>query len=218
VLIHGLGRTRRSMSWLARALRAEGYRVLNFGYHSRRESIASHAERLAAFLAASLSEDSREVHFVTHSLGSIVVRHLLTLEDPGARVRRVVMLGPPNQGSSFARKLRPISFVPKIMGPSFLELCELELPAPPEHVEIGIISGGTGGARGVSPLVSGDNDGIVAVREAALEGSRDHITVRGLHSFLMYQPLVVREVLRFLKEGRFSESHARPSPKDNRDQ
>jgi alpha-beta hydrolase superfamily lysophospholipase len=32
VLAHGLGRTPASMWWLARSLRARGYRVLNWGY------------------------------------------------------------------------------------------------------------------------------------------------------------------------------------------
>ncbi len=80
VLLHGLGRTKWSMSLLGLALARHGYRVLNLGYPSRRRSIEEHSQWLAETLGArSLGARSlgAPTHFVTHSLGGILVRYLL---------------------------------------------------------------------------------------------------------------------------------------------
>lgn len=203
VMLHGLGRTRFSMSLLGMRLRSRGLDVINFGYSSLRRPISEHAKRLRDFIEQRVAEGAR-IDFVTHSLGSIVVRAFAADFHREFELGRVVMLGPPNQGSALARKLSRVPLVSEILGPSFRELREFKIPPSTNHLEVGIIAGGAGCERGLAPLVSGDNDGIVAVSETRLEGARDHCMVRGLHSFLMYYREVEGEAFHFLEHGRFS--------------
>lgn len=202
ILLHGLGRTHYSMSILGRSFRKTGCAVLNFGYHSRRYTIAEQAELLHQHLTR-LGVLHRSVNFVTHSLGSIIARKFLLDYSQYYRPKRMVMLGPPNQGSAFARKIKRFTFVPKILGPAFDELCDLQLESATDKIEVGVISGGSRKARGISPLLEGDNDGIVTVEETKLAGLKDHIIVPGLHAFLMFKPSVIRQVHYFLEHGTF---------------
>lgn len=205
VLLHGLGRSRFSMSVLGRFLGKNGFNVFNFGYPSRRASVDAHAQLLKSALQERFPKGS-SLSFVTHSLGSIVVHRFATQYADEYRLQRAVMLGPPNQGAHMARVAGSFGILRRIIGPS---LSEVQSPVPvpaTDKLEIGVIAGGRGGARGLSPIISGDNDAIVAVEETKLPGIRDHVVVHGLHSFLMYQPRVHAQVLHFLRYGCFSDS------------
>ena len=73
ILLHGLARTDRSMNKLERALQKEGYSVHNVSYASTRNNIEVLAEESVGPALAACS-DAGSVHFVTHSLGGILVR------------------------------------------------------------------------------------------------------------------------------------------------
>ena len=116
VLLHGLARTPRSMAKIERALEHEGYRVLNLQYPSRKYPI----EQLAKIVRdkiASKTENTERIHFVTHSLGGIVVRYMQQ-HFPIHNIGRVVMLSPPNQGSEIVDKLGQLKLYEWINGPA----------------------------------------------------------------------------------------------------
>jgi len=204
ILLHGLGRTSLSMLVLQKKLRKQGYQVINHNYASLLRSIDQHAHRLARRIEKAEVGRDRELNFVTHSLGSIVMRSFASNYRDQYTFGRAVMLGPPNQGSQFAVKVGSIPLLARMLGPSLRELQALDLPTASDILEIGIIAGGTGKERGIGPLVSGDNDGIVRVEETKLEGAKDHIILPGLHSFLMYYPSALENVSEFLEHGKFS--------------
>jgi pimeloyl-ACP methyl ester carboxylesterase len=210
ILLHGLGRSRLSMRVLARRLRAANYSVLNFGYPSRRKPLDEHAALLDTFLTEQVPTPAT-IHFVTHSLGAIVTRQYLTnhyakqTSNP-MKLGRAVFLGPPSQGSQLAKKLEHSRLFTVLMGPVLTEVANLSLPEHTDKLEIGIISGGTRSGKGYSPLVAGDNDGIVSVQESRLEGAKDWITIRGIHTLLMYQSAVGDHILHFLEHGKFKDS------------
>lgn len=208
VLIHGLGRTPRAMHPIARAASARGYRVLNLRYDSRRGGIVQHA----AAIATTLRTTDGPLHFVTHSLGGIVLRQAVaTGQLPAERVARVVMLAPPNGGSEVAdafwqrpalRRLGPLA-----LGPAGAELgtgpTALVQRLPPVPFELGVIAG----TRSLNPLFSrlidGPDDGKVSVRRAAVPGMRAFLTVARSHTFLMAAPDVIEQTFTFLETGAF---------------
>lgn len=202
VLIHGLMRTFLSMSYLGKQLGKEGYKPINYSYKSRHHSIAEQADKLNEFLVKQ-GLTSSNIHFVTHSLGSIVLRQFALTYSENYRLGRAVMLGPPNQGSGLALLLEKHIAIGKILGPSFRELTCLQLEPASDKIEIGVIAGATGRKRGLPPYGIKDGDGIVALEETRLEGMKDHLSIPFVHSLLMYHPEVIRQTIHFLKKGVF---------------
>lgn len=191
VLVHGMGRTPVSMYPLSRWLERQGYRTHNWGYWSYRLPVAELARELAKRLAA-IAGDASRVHFVTHSLGGILVRGALA-EQPLANAGRAVMLVPPNQGSRAADRWAP--YVGRLV-PPIRDLRTAEdalvhaLPVPPE-LEIGVIAGAM--------------DGKVSVEESQLPGMTDHVVLPCRHSFVMHRDDVRTLTARFLRTGSFRE-------------
>lgn len=209
ILLHGLGRTPHSMRPLEDALVAEGYRVVNLGYPSRERSVHALVDTVAAALTACCGED--RLHFVTHSLGGILVRAYADRHGD-ERIGRVVMLSPPNAGSELVDRLGGLAPLEWLLGPAFLELGTDTTALPPRlgppAFKVGIITGD----GSLNPLFSwwlpGPDDGKVTVASARLEGAEDFLVVPYGHTFIMRRDEVIRQVLAFLATGRFMEDPA----------
>lgn len=204
VLLHGILRGPGSMEKIGNALRQRGYHVVNFGYPSTGGSIADSADLLSR--AMTEVPASATVHFVTHSMGAVVVRYYLA-NYRGARAARFVMIAPPNRGSGLAKRLSSLPLYKRILGRAGTELGKVNsslienLPAP--RCEFGVIAGGLGNGYGINPLIPGDDDMTVSVEETKLPGMKDFIRIRGQHSLLLLQQEVADNVISFLKDGVF---------------
>jgi len=207
VLLHGLGRSKDSFGTLEEALEGEGYEVAAIAYPSTRRSVREHAEAIATVLGR--LEGARSVSFVTHSLGGIVVRDLLSLDRPwkqGLRVERVVMMAPPSRGSAIAEALKnwlPYRFATGEVGQELTPEGVARLPLP--ACELGIIAGNWRHAKTLNPFLQGDSDGVVTVEEARLPGAADFLVVDAPHTFILENPASIEATLRFLRTGRFAE-------------
>lgn len=206
VILHGMGRTHRAMGRIEGVLANEGYRTINLRYSSFREPVAAHVETLDGVVRRQCVDKSKRVHFVTHSLGGLIVRAYLK-EDHGINVGRVVMLAPPNRGSRLAditKKLRFSKFFQHKVGEQ-LGTDEGDLPKRlgPVGFELGVIAGD----RTFNPLYSwiepGPDDGKVAVENAKVAGMRDFLVVHSTHTFMIQRRYVIGQVVSFLKNGRF---------------
>jgi pimeloyl-ACP methyl ester carboxylesterase len=206
VFLHGLGRTWLSMAWLASQARGRGFAVINHGYRSRRHSIEQHAEQLRVVVGA-VSGHGR-IHFITHSLGGIVVRAMLADRSRWPeRLGRVVMLSPPNQGSELVDFLAGNPIYHSVLGPAAGELGTSRESTPnrlgPAQFEVGVITGD----RSFEPLsrriFPGRTDGKVSVARAQVEGMRDFRVVSRSHTFIMYGADVAEAAFHFLEHGVF---------------
>ncbi|UCC13741.1 MAG: alpha/beta fold hydrolase [Gammaproteobacteria bacterium] len=211
VVLHGLGRTARAMRPLAERIAQEGYRVFNVAYPSR-DLAPAQLVKVVQQAIADCCMDARRLHFVTHSLGGILVRARLAVE-PDPRVGRVVMLSPPNQGTELVDTLGKNWWFEAVMGPTAKELGtgpdSLPNRLPPPDVEVGIIAA-TGSINPLgSLLIPGEDDGIVALCRMWLEGAQ-MIAVEDSHAMMMRSPDVARQVLLFIAEGRFDHATAEP--------
>ena len=107
ILLHGLGRSKDSFKKMKEALQENGYAVADVNYPSTRKNIREHAMQMTEILES--SDGITTVSFVTHSLGGIIVRSLLSNEGAWKRkihVHRLVMIAPPNRGSIAAETLK----------------------------------------------------------------------------------------------------------------
>ena len=208
ILLHGLGRSRASMDKMARALHGIGYAVSNVGYPSRSAPIESLATpTIERGLANCRSNGASKVHFVTHSLGGILVRYYLK-DHEVPQLGRVVMLAPPNQGSEAADIYRRFIGFRLLNGDAGFQLgtdsASVPLSLGRAEFDVGVIAGD----RTIDPITSlmlpNPDDGKVSVASTRLEGMRDFIVVHRSHAFIMRANEAIRQTAHFLETGRFT--------------
>jgi hypothetical protein len=215
VLLHGLARTTASMKKFQVELERGGYKVINVGYPSRKKPIQELASPAVLEGLDGCNKHGREtVHFVTQSLGGILIRYFLSRKTiPG--LGRVVMLAPPNKGSQAADALSKLPGFNFIFGPAGTQLKTgdngILATLGAANFEAGIIAGN----RSVNPLFSSHlpkpNDGTISVESAKLEDMRDFLVVPHSHPFIMRSDEVIDQAIHFLNYGRFKRNEVSPS-------
>ena len=208
VVLHGLGRSSLSMWLLANRLTQAGFEVHNFDYPSTQASVQELVGVLSNQVEQCCLSSEKPLHFVTHSLGGILVRAYIAQKRPH-NLGRVVMLSPPNQGSQLVDELRDSPLFQWATGPAGQELGTNSSDLPNRlgraDFEVGIITGSQSLNPLASWLVTGEDDGQVSVESAQLEGMADFLVVPNTHTFIMNSSQVAREVIHFLEHGSFSQ-------------
>jgi pimeloyl-ACP methyl ester carboxylesterase len=208
LMIHGVARSTGTFSKMREALSEAGYDAAPIGYASTRRSLEEHAEGLEVLL--NRLEGTETVSFVTHSMGGLVLRHLLARDGDWKRrvkVGRIVMIAPPNQGSAIARWLADFPPYTAIYGKSGQQLTPAAASAVPAlDLPFGIIAGGRKDGEGFNPFLAGDDDGTLAVTETQLAGASGFLIVPAIHGRISNHPETIRATLNFLKFGRFEAS------------
>lgn len=207
VLLHGLARSASSMERMADALAEAGYRPCNIDYPSRHHPVRQLAlDHVLPAIRECHADSTRPVHFVTHSLGGILVR-VLAAENALENIGRVVMLGPPNQGSEVVDKLGHLWPFQALNGPAGNELGTDAGSIPnqlgPPTFEFGVIAGTRSINLLLSLLIPGEDDGKVSVARAQLAGMSDFLTTPATHPLMMRKREVIGQTLHFLAHGRF---------------
>jgi triacylglycerol lipase len=207
VLLHGLWRSELSMLGMAWTLERAGYTVANVTYPSLSYPIPVLARRaVKEGVAQCHARGHWRINFVTHSLGGILIRQYLAEQSiPG--LRRVVMLGPPNQGSQLADYIHSLRFLRWLQPQAVTQLGTGEDSVPlqlgPVNFEVGVIAG-TSDTLSIWPGAPvADSDGTVAVAETRVAGMTDFVALPTGHTFMMWNPDVQEQVLYFLQHGRF---------------
>ncbi len=205
------------MRRLARRLEAEGYSVDNIDYPSRSDRIETLALAVIGRALARAPQSDLPVHFVTHSMGGMLVRAYLH-KNRLDRLGRVVMLAPPNQGTEvvdFYNQRAPFlgRMMRRVLGPASgqLRTDDHALPARlgPAHFDLGIIAGTVNRNPVFGPVISAmPSDGVVPVERTKLVGMADFLALPYSHTFIMDKTVVQNQVVHFLRHGRFDREDA----------
>ena len=210
ILLHGLARTDVSMKVLERSLVQSGYYVVNYYYPSRQHTIEVLAKEELPKALKKCPKETQKIHFVTHSMGGIILRQYLqynTIDNIG----KVVMLGPPNKGSEVVDKLKDYQFFKLLNGPAGLQLSTSSDSVPnligawPQDAgELGVIAGNQSINLFLSTLIPSKDDGKVSIESTKLSGMNDHRVLSTTHPMMMRNKKVIDQVKAFLKAGRFN--------------
>jgi len=209
ILLHGLARSDSSMKKMEKALNKAGYNAVNVSYPSTEKEIPLLANESIP-KALEKCPNGADISFVTHSMGGILIRQYLS-EKAIPKLKHVVMLGPPNQGSEVVDKLKDVPGFKSINGPAGLQLGTSEMSVPnslgPATFSLGIIAGTRSINLMLSTIIPSKDDGKVSVERTKLEGMDDHISMPVTHTFMMKNKKVIKQVLYFLEYGNFQREH-----------
>jgi len=208
ILLHGLARSSRSMNKAGKLMASYGYNIINVDYPSRKHTIETLAlDAIAPALQQCASNDIKRIHFLTHSMGGILVRYYLSARRID-KLGRVVMLAPPNQGSEVVDNLAGWLIFNAINGPAGVQMGTNENSIPNRLGPVNFPTGIIAGDKTVNPLLSQlfpeTNDGKVSVSRTQVQGMQDFIVMPYSHSFIMQRVTVIEQALHFIQQGYFA--------------
>lgn len=201
VLTHGIYLHGVAMLPLARHLRRQGFHTVVYSYHSLRQTPAESARTLKTLVDRL---DSAAVHYLAHSLGGLVIRHLMARFHECLPAGRTVTLGTPHQPSLTARGLKRRRFG-FILGRSVEQGLLGDAPPWPPGRELGSIAGTLD--VGIGQVLAGGlpkpSDGTVAVIETRIEGMNDHICLPVNHTSMLFSTACAIQAEAFFRSGCF---------------
>ncbi len=207
VLLHGMWRNARAMEPAREYLSAKGYQVINISYPSTQYPIEILVQQYLHPVIEQIQPNGKQkIHFVTHSMGGILVRYYLKhYQVP--ELGRVVMLSPPNQGVELTDWVSGTDWFEEMTGPSGQQLRTDETSLVKQlgavDFELGVIAGDYNPNWITSWLIPGPDDGVVSVKSTKVEGMKDFILVSERHYRLRRRKPVLQQVVYFLQHGQF---------------
>lgn len=206
ILLHGLARSATSMWLLELRLKDEGFFTVNESYPSTTKPLSELIDTVPP-QNVEKCEDRRPIHFVTHSMGGVIMRgHLARHQIEG--LGRLVLLAPPNKGSELVDTMKQIPGFDWVNGPAGVAL-SADIDSIPNTIsdadaEYGVVAGNLSLNPLYSSLIPGDDDGKVSVESTKFAAMTDHITLYVSHTFIMNSTDVAEQVIAFLRTGRFT--------------
>tara|TARA_R110000868_G_scaffold1276_2_gene9953 strand:- start:4509 stop:5366 length:858 start_codon:yes stop_codon:yes gene_type:complete len=207
VLVHGLGGNSLTFRSMHKLLRADGHVVAEFRYASALTQISDQADALRHFVDG-LEADS--ITLVGQSMGGLVAERALAqgifrngaFGLGGTRIRGIVRIGTPCNGSGFARRIVADIGAARLTRTPLAEVATgLPQNAIGDLIAHLNIAGSLNGARGLNPWITGPDDGLVGVSEVTRWDSSHTIIINASHYGLTSNAVALRAVQSFLRNA-----------------
>jgi len=204
VLLHGWGLSSFATRYWRSRLGVAGFEASPFAYPSRAQSLNANAVALAAHVRGLPGDGS--VHLVGHSLGGIMIMQCLAAHAL-PRVKRVVMVGTPFQGSAAAQRLNGTRWGRLVLGKTIVQWHGVQAKDLPSGLEVGTIAGTRPFGMGqILGRIEAPHDGTVSLRETEVPFATDQLVMHVTHSEMLVSAHVTTQIAYFLRHGRFERS------------
>ena len=206
VCVHGLWLSGFAMRYWRTHFAGAGYAARSFSYPTVRATLAQNRAALMRFVQAL---PNQTIHFAGHSLGAVTIVSMLAEAGwsiPGKTLGRIVLAGPPFQGSHAGKALVDKGLGNILAGKPLQDWLAGPRPVVPSHIDLGVIAGDSrlGLGRVLAPRLPKPHDGTVSVAETQVAGAREHLVLPVGHTGLLMSQQVVRHMIRFVDTGSFS--------------
>lgn len=206
VLVPGMYSPRLVLMFMAHRLRKSGFRTITLSNRYLLQTPAENAQRLLSKIQAM---ETGTLHLLGHSLGGIVIMHLLDQNSAlvsGQRIPngRVILMASPVLGSELAKKLYGMRWFRPLLGKSVQDGILGGAPVALHGRDTGVMSGSSRG--GLSALFfhpKGINDGVVSRAETELTDACDVVCIPHSHALMLFSKESVDKAAAFFKRGRF---------------
>lgn len=200
ILIPGIYMPSLSMGFLAYCLRQQGFQTKLYGSRHLRCTVKQNAASLYQQIEQ-LSVPN--IHFVGHSLGGLLIRHLMASYSEHLPPGRCVTLGTPHTGSIVAQSMAQ-HHLGSLLGRSKEQALLGNIPSWPKQRDLGSLAGqaklGIGQLLAKLPV---PHDGTVAFTETYCENMRDQIMLPLNHTTMLFDRRVAQQATYFLRHGCF---------------
>lgn len=207
IMLSGLGETKNIFKPLWRLALKEGFMAAAINYPSTQKGIDGHVRQLDFFL--NHLEDVEQISFVTHGIGSVILKRLFMLNSPWRqhfKLGRVVEVCPRNHGSLLLKKLSESKILGFILGPMAAEMLPSQIekiPPLPKNVETGIILSESLIIRIAEILTGTSLSKRDPASELKFERATEVINISSRKWNIFNDPAVVGAVVQFLLTGKF---------------
>jgi len=201
VFVHGIWMKGGVLMPLAERVKPHGYVTHLFSYKSLAKTPAENAAELSEYLQGI---EASEIHLIAHSLGGLVLKHLMHAYKP-EKIGKVIMLGTPIAGSEVARRFNQNDFTRLFLGRATKSGLLGDAPRWQQGKPLAMIAGNRG--IGAGAVLTGGfedaSDGTVRLAETISSEITHRHEVPFSHMGMLYAPEVVKAVLSYLEHGDF---------------
>jgi len=197
VLVHGIWMIGLELLYLRFKLWRQGYRVYQFHYSSLIKTPEQNSQYLYQF---SSKVNEPVIHFVAHSLGGIVVSHMLKNHEID-KAGKVVLIGSPVNGSAVAKHLNKRFLFKYLLGKSNIKGLLGDGPRWLSKRPTCVIAGIK--KLGVGMLLAGNkmqqqHDGTVNLSETEISQTDEVHVVPHSHFSMLWSFDVAEKIKKFL--------------------
>lgn len=207
IMLHGMGESKNIFKPLWREVIKFNMMASAVNYPSTCKRLDAHVRQLDFFM--NHLEDVKEVSFVTHGAGGLVLRKMLNTDSPWLhklKIRRIIEICPENKGRKLYAKLAQYKIFNRLLGPMLYDLtpkAAKRIPQIPSEYEAGIINCASPLAALKRILPTALLKKLPLDEDEDVKDTKRMITVKNTKLNVFKNPEVVRNCILFLTKGKF---------------
>jgi len=208
IMIHGLAGTRFRFKKLCNELNSNDIFAETINYPSTRAEFVANTKQIETALNS--LEDVKEVSFITHGIGGLIIRELLNSDAiwlKNIKVKRIVQINPPNQNERLWNKMKQFAPIRYILGP-MLKQCDskniTKVATFPKNIQFGILCTHNPFVNKIVSIFPDSWQKLMFKKDDAfLVGAKDALNIKiwGINS--CSNAKVTKACINFLKTGSF---------------